>query len=119
MMVNRVSLLLLLAAAAAAAVASVVSNSVQPHRRQPTRLLRPWDSPGKNTGVDCHFLLQPLFLIPEYSGINKGQRISDRSKTAHRKPPDKCFLADDENFDTSKGRNDQGLTFTRDLVLLK
>ena len=31
---------------------------MQPHRRQPTRLLRPWDSPGKNTGVGCHFLLQ-------------------------------------------------------------
>ena len=29
-----------------------------PHRRQPTRLHRPWDSPGKNTGVGCHFLLQ-------------------------------------------------------------
>ena len=28
------------------------------HRRQPTRLLSPWDSPGKNTGVGCHFLLQ-------------------------------------------------------------
>ena len=35
-----------------------MSDSVQPHRRQPTRLLRPWDSPGKNTGVGCHFLLQ-------------------------------------------------------------
>ena len=32
--------------------------TVRPHRRQPTRLHRPWDSPGKNTGVDCHFLLQ-------------------------------------------------------------
>ena len=31
-------------------------------------------------------------LIPEYSGINKEQKISDRSKTAHRKPPVKCFL---------------------------
>ena len=30
----------------------------QPHRRQPTRLSRPWDSPGKNTGVGCHFLLR-------------------------------------------------------------
>ena len=39
-------------------VASVVSDSVQPHRWQPTRLPRPWDSPGKNTGVGCHFLLQ-------------------------------------------------------------
>ena len=35
-----------------------MSNSVQPHRQQPTRLLHPWDSPGKNTGVGCHFLLQ-------------------------------------------------------------
>ena len=35
-----------------------MSDSVQPHRRQPTRLLHPWDSPGKNTGVGCHFLLQ-------------------------------------------------------------
>ena len=35
-----------------------MSNSVQPHRRQPTRLSHPWDSPGKNTGVGCHFLLQ-------------------------------------------------------------
>ena len=39
-------------------VASVVSNSVWPHSRQPTRLPRLWDSPGKNTGVGCHFLLQ-------------------------------------------------------------
>ena len=37
---------------------SVVSDSVWPHRRQPTRLLCPCDSPGKNTGVGCHFLLQ-------------------------------------------------------------
>ena len=33
-----------------------------------------------------------LLLIPKYSGISKGQRIHDRSKTAHRKPPVKCFL---------------------------
>ena len=39
-------------------VASVMSDSVRPHRRQPTRLPRPWDSPGKNAGVGCHFLLQ-------------------------------------------------------------
>ena len=38
-------------------VVSVVSDSVRPHRRQPTRLLCPWDSPGKNNGVGCHFLL--------------------------------------------------------------
>jgi len=38
----------------------------------------------------------PLLLIPEYSGINKKQRILDRSKTAHRKPPVKCFLTTDD-----------------------
>ena len=37
---------------------SVVSDSVRPHRRQPTRLPRPWDSPSKNIGVGCCFLLQ-------------------------------------------------------------
>ena len=35
-----------------------MSDSVWPHRQQPTRLPRPWDSPGKSTGVGCHFLLQ-------------------------------------------------------------
>ena len=35
-----------------------MSDSVQPHRRQPIRLRCPWDSPGKDTGVGCHFLLQ-------------------------------------------------------------
>ena len=35
-----------------------MSDSLRPHRRQPTRLPRPWDPPGKNTGVGCHFLLQ-------------------------------------------------------------
>ena len=35
-----------------------MSDSVRPHRRQPIRLPHPWDSPGKSTGVGCHFLLQ-------------------------------------------------------------
>ena len=35
-----------------------MSDSVRPQRWQPTRLPRPWESPGKNTGVGCHFLLQ-------------------------------------------------------------
>ena len=35
-----------------------MSDSVRPHRQQPTRLHHPWDSPGKNTGAGCHFLLQ-------------------------------------------------------------
>ena len=40
-------------------------DSVQPHRRQPTRLPGPWDSPGKNTGVGCHFLLQCMKVKSE------------------------------------------------------
>ena len=46
-------------------VTSVVSDSVRPHRRQSTRLPRLWDSPGKNTGVGCHFLLQCMKVKSE------------------------------------------------------
>ena len=42
-----------------------MSDSVQLHRRQPTRLPSPWDSPGKNTGVGCHFLLQCMKVKSE------------------------------------------------------
>ena len=46
-----------------------MSKSLQPHGLQPNRLLHPWDSPGKNTGVGCHFLLQEIFLT---QGLNPG-----------------------------------------------
>ena len=46
-------------------VALVMSDSVQPHRWQPTRLPCPWDSPGKNTGVGCHFLFQCMKVKSE------------------------------------------------------
>ena len=42
-----------------------MSDSVRPQRRQHTRLPRPWDSPGKNTGVGCHFLLQCMKVKSE------------------------------------------------------
>ena len=42
-----------------------MSDSVRPQRWQPTRLPRPWDSPGKNTGVGCHFLLQCMKVTGE------------------------------------------------------
>ena len=42
-----------------------MSDSVWPHRQKPTRLLRPGDSPGKNTGVGCHFLLQCMKVKSE------------------------------------------------------
>ena len=44
-----------------------MSDSVRLHRRQPTRPHRPWDSPGKNTGVGCHFLLQYMKVKSEVS----------------------------------------------------
>ena len=47
-----------LKSSAAAAKSLQSSRTVQPHRRQPARLPRPWDSPGKNTGVGCHCLFQ-------------------------------------------------------------
>ena len=46
-------------------VTSVVSDSGRPHRRQSTRLPHPWDSPGKNTGVGCRFLLQCMKVKSE------------------------------------------------------
>ena len=42
-----------------------MSDSVRPQRWQPTRLPHPWDSPGKNTGVGCHFLLQCMTVKSE------------------------------------------------------
>ena len=43
---------------------SVVSVSLWPYGLWPTSLLHPWNFPGKNTGVGCHFLLQGIFQIP-------------------------------------------------------
>ena len=45
---------------------SVVSDSLRPHGLQPTRLLRPWDFPGKSTGVGCHCLLHCIWLESTY-----------------------------------------------------
>ena len=58
-------------------VASVVSDSVRLHRRQPTRLPHPWDSPGKNTGVGCHFLLQCMKGKSESEDTQSCPTLSD------------------------------------------
>ena len=58
-------------------VASVVSDSVWLQRRQPTRLPRPWDSPGKNTGVGCHFLLQCMKVKSESEVAQSCPTLSD------------------------------------------
>ena len=58
-------------------VASVVSASVRPHRRQPIRFPCPWDSPGKNTGVGCHFLLQCMKVKRESEVAQSCPTLSD------------------------------------------
>src|SRR5574339_17062 len=54
-----------------------MSNSVQPQRRQPTRLPCPWDSPGKNTRVGCHFLLQCMTVKSESEVAQSCPTLSD------------------------------------------
>ena len=50
---------------------------MRPHRRQPTRFPRPWDSPGKNTGVGCHFLLQCVKVKSESEVAQLCPTLSD------------------------------------------
>ena len=58
-------------------VTSVMSDSVRRHRRQPTRLPHPWDSPGKNTGVGCHSLLQCMKVKSESEVAQSCPPLSD------------------------------------------
>ena len=67
-----------------------MSNSVRPHRRQPTRLPRPWDFPGKNTGVGCHFLLQCM-KVKSQSKVKslcllQGMRLTVHFRLAYQVP---------------------------------
>ena len=54
-----------------------MSDSVQPHRWQPTRLPHPWDSQGKNNGVGCHFLLQCMKVESESEVAQSCLTLSD------------------------------------------
>ena len=54
-----------------------MSDSVRPWRQQPTRLPHPWDSPGKNTGVGCHFLLQCMKVKSESEVAQSCPTLSD------------------------------------------
>ena len=56
---------------------SVVSDSVRPRRRQPTRLRCPWDSPGKNSGVGCHCLLQRMRVKSEREVAQSSPTLSN------------------------------------------
>ena len=75
--------------AAAAAVTSVASDSVRPHRRQPTRLPHPWDSPGKNSGVGCHCLLQCMKV--KQKSLGHIRLFATPWTAAHQAPPSMGF----------------------------
>ena len=68
-----------------------MSDSVQPHRRQPTRLPRPWDSPGKNTGVGCHFLLQCMKVKSESEVAQSCLTLATPWTAAYQAPPSMGF----------------------------
>ena len=72
-------------------VISVMSNSVRPHRRQPTRLPRPWDSPGKNTEVGCHFLLQRIKVKSESEVAQSCPTLATRWTAAYQASPSMGF----------------------------
>ena len=72
-------------------VASVMSDSVRPHRLQPTRLLCPWDSPGKNTGVGCHFLLQCMKVESESEVTQSCLTLRDPMDCSLPPPPSMGF----------------------------
>ena len=68
-----------------------MSDSVQPHRRPPTRLPRPWDSPGKNTGVGCHFLLQCMKVKSQSEVTQSCLTLATPWTAAHQAPPSMGF----------------------------
>ena len=68
-----------------------MSDSVRPQRWQPTRLPRPWDSPGKNTGVGCHFLLQCMKVKSESEVAQSCPTLSNPWTAAHQAPPSMGF----------------------------
>ena len=63
--------------AAAAAKSLQLCPTLQPHKWQPTRLRHPWDSPGKNTGVGCHFILQCMKVKSESEVAQSCLSLSD------------------------------------------
>ena len=61
---------------------------MQPHRRQPTRLPHPWNSPGKNTGMNGHFLLQCMHACQVTSVVSDSVRPHRRQPTRLLRPWD-------------------------------
>ena len=72
-----------------------MSDFVRPHRWKPTRLPRPWDSPGKNTGVGCHFLLQCM-------KVKSGSEVAQSCPTPS--DPMDCSLPDSSIYGIFQAR---------------
>ena len=68
-----------------------MSDSVRPHRRRPTRLPGPWDSPGKNTGVGCHCLLQRMKVKSESEVTQSCPTLCDPMSAAYQALPSMGF----------------------------
>ena len=68
-----------------------MSDSVQPHRRQPTRLPHPWDSPDKNAGVGCHFLLQCMKVKSESEVTQSCSTLATPWTAAYQASPSMGF----------------------------
>ena len=68
-----------------------MSDSVRPHRQQPTRLPCPWDSQGKNTGVGCHFLLQCVRVKVKVKSLSRVRLSATPWTVAHQAPPSMGF----------------------------
>ena len=80
------------AAAAAAKLLQSCPTLCDPiHRRQPTRLCRPWDSPGKNTGVGCHFLLSCMKVKSESEVAQSCPTLCDPMDCSPPAPPSVGF----------------------------
>ena len=100
---------------------SVVSDSLRPHRLKPGGLLCPWDSPGKNTGVCCYFLLQGIFQT-QVSNLSLLHYKLEIPSEPPGKPPKLGWYKPDEDFSpgplTAKGKKNKtrnvsfGFTFS-------
>ena len=91
---------------------SVMSDSSRPHGLQPTRLLHPWDFPGKSTGVGCHCLLWMLYLLGDNleSVVCKGIQLKSIQTT--------CFFMEHVNFWEVPGQQVTGFGEFQDLFMV-
>ena len=89
-----------------------MSDSVRPHSRQPIRLRRPWDSPGKNTGVGCHFLLQRMKVKSENEVAESCPTLSD---------PMDCSLPGSSVHEIFQARVLEwgAIVFSKDLIMVQ